>query len=256
MCVHDEGYVITFLPFYHHHLHTHTHTPSQQVHLISRHQDQLTTVASSLHAPGGPGLEGTVSFNDVDVTDTPALEKAIKGMGKLQGLAYCVGSINLKPLKATTTEDFIQAFLLNTVGAATAIRAALPGMMANYKQTGTAGSVVLFSSVAVQQGFPNHAIIGAVKGGIEGLTRSLAAELAPAIRVNAIAPSLTDTPLASILTRSPTMKEAIAKSHPIPRLGTGDDVAAAASFLLDPSESSWVTGQVVGIDGGRSVVRR
>lgn len=232
------------------------------MHLISRHQDQLTDLASSLHAPPDTtppthsGVEGTVGFTDVDVTDTPALEKAIKGMGPLNGLAYCVGSINLKPLKATTTEDFLQAFLLNTVGAATAIRAALPGLMAQYKATGEAGSVVLFSSIAVQQGFPNHAIISACKGGIEGLTRALAAELAPAIRVNAVAPSLTDTPLAQVLTKSAPMKEAIAKAHPIPRLGTGDDSAAAAAFLLDNNESSWVTGQIIGVDGGRSVVRK
>jgi len=232
------------------------------VHLISRHQDQLTDLASSLHAPPDTtppthsGVEGMVGFTDVDVTDTPALEKAIKGMGPLNGLAYCVGSINLKPLKATTTDDFLQAFLLNTVGAATAIRAALPGLMAQYKATGEAGSVVLFSSIAVQQGFPNHAIISACKGGVEGLTRALAAELAPAIRVNAVAPSLTDTPLAQVLTRSAPMKEAIAKAHPIPRLGRGDDAAAAAAFLLDNNESSWVTGQIVGVDGGRSVVRK
>lgn len=116
------------------------------------------------------------------------------------------------------------------------------------------GSVVLFSTVAVQQGFQNHTVISAAKGAIEGLVRSLAAEWAPFVRVNAIAPSLTNTKIASQLTSSDSMSRAIADMHPIPRLGMPEDSAEAAKFLLS-DESSWMTGQVLHVDGGRSVLR-
>jgi len=116
------------------------------------------------------------------------------------------------------------------------------------------GSVVLFSTIAVGQGFPNHAVISAAKGGVEGLTRALAAELAPKVRVNAVAPSLTRTPLADSLIRSEAVAKGIAQMHAIPRLGEPDDIAAAAAFLLGP-DSAWTTGQVMAVDGGRSRVR-
>lgn len=114
--------------------------------------------------------------------------------------------------------------------------------------------MVLFSSVAARAGFPNHAAIAAAKAAVEGLTVALVAELAPHVRVNCIAPSLTRTPLAEPLTRNAAMAEAIARQHPIPRLGEPEDAAALADFLLS-AQAGWITGQVFGVDGGRSSLR-
>ncbi|MGY6553408.1 MAG: SDR family NAD(P)-dependent oxidoreductase [Wenzhouxiangella sp.] len=187
----------------------------------------------------------------LDVMDPDAIAELIgqvdQGEG-IAGLAYCVGSIVLKPLKAASAQDFIDTFRLNTLGAALAVKAAQPGL----KKAG--GSVVLFSTVAVGQGFSNHSVISAAKGGIEGLTRSLAAELAPQVRVNAIAPSITDTGIAQRLLSSKQVAEALAKMHPLGRTGQADDVAAMAAMLLG-EDGAWVTGQVIGIDGGRGALR-
>ena len=113
------------------------------------------------------------------------------------------------------------------------------------------GSIVLFSTVAVQRGFTNHSIIASVKGAIEGLTVSLAAEFAPNIKVNCIAPSLTNSKISKPLLKNTIMAEGIAKAHPMKRIGEGKDAAAMAKFLLT-EESSWITGQIIGVDGGRS----
>ena len=185
-----------------------------------------------------------------DVTDRGPLEAAIKSAGPTaSGLAYCVGSINLKPVSRITDEDVERDFRLNALGAFQSVQFALPAL----KASGSA-SVVLFSTVAVAQGFASHASIGMAKGAVEGLMLSLAAELAPKIRVNCVAPSLTKTPLAAALTGSEQMAAAIAALHPLQRLGEADDVAAAAAFLLSP-DSAWITGQVIGVDGGRSSLR-
>lgn len=186
-----------------------------------------------------------------DVSDRAQLEAAVKAAGPaVAGLAYCVGTINLKPVSRITDEDVERDFTLNALGALRAVQAALPALKAN----ATPASVVLFSTVAVQQGFANHASIGLSKGAVEGLMLSLAAELAPKVRVNCVAPSLTKTPLAAALTSSEQMATAIAGLHALQRLGEPDDVAAAAAFLLSP-DSSWITGQVIGVDGGRSSLR-
>jgi NAD(P)-dependent dehydrogenase (short-subunit alcohol dehydrogenase family) len=186
-----------------------------------------------------------------DVLDGPSFDRVVEqaaAEGGLAGLAYCVGSIVIKSLRSFREEDFIKAYRLNVVGAALAVKAAQRALEA------ANGSVVLFSTVAVGQGFPNHAVISAAKGGVEGLTRALAAELAPKVRVNAVAPSLTRTPLAENLVRNEAMAKGIAQLHAIPRLGEPDDIAAAAAFLLGP-DSGWITGQVMAVDGGRSRVR-
>jgi NAD(P)-dependent dehydrogenase (short-subunit alcohol dehydrogenase family) len=169
------------------------------------------------------------------------------GIG-IAALAYCVGSIVLKPLKRAQASDFIEAFQVNALGAALAVRAAEQALRR------AKGSVVLFSTVAAAVGFPNHVVIATAKGAVEGLTRSLAADLAPDVRVNCIAPSLMRTPLAQALTANETVATAIAQLHPIPRLGEADDAAAMAAFLLGP-EAGWITGQVFAVDGGRGTLR-
>lgn len=212
--------------------------------LIARDAARLAALAGELGAPHAAA----------DVTDPEALAAAIGVAGpRLGGLAYCVGSIPLKPLKRLTAADFLEAFRLNAMGAALAVQAAQPALAAGGEGMGGAG-VVLFSSIAARAGFPNHAAIAAAKGAVEGLVVALGAELAPAIRVNAIAPSLMRTEMAAPLTANAQMAEAIAKLHPVPRLGTPEDAAALAAFLLSP-EAGWISGQVIGADGGRATLR-
>lgn len=208
--------------------------------LMARDADRLAALASQI-----PGAEAQA----VDVTDTAALKAAITGLGgPLAGLAYCVGSILLKPATRVTEAELAETYRLNVIGAAMAVQAAIPALQAGN------GSVVLFSSVAARAGFANHLAIGAAKAAVEGMTVALAAELAPQVRVNAIAPSLTRTRIAEPLTRNPAMAEAIGKLHPIPRLGEPEDVAALADLLLSP-DAGWITGQVIGVDGGRGTLR-
>ncbi len=168
---------------------------------------------------------------------------------KLDGLVYCPGSINLKPFHRITSSEILEEFTLNALGAATVIQQALPAL----KKADTA-SVVLFSTVAVQTGLPFHASIAMAKGAIEGLTRSLAAELSPKIRVNAIAPSLTKTPLAENLTNTDQKIQASAERHPLKRIGDAGEIASLASWLLSDA-SLFVTGQIIQADGGMGSVR-
>ncbi len=184
-------------------------------------------------------------FNPDQITSAIAAADTGEGIG---GLAYCIGSIALKPFKGARDDDYLKSFELNTLGAVRALRAAEKGL----KKAG--GSVVLFSTIAVDQGFTNHALISTAKGAIEGLTKSLAAEWAPNVRINCIAPSLSDTPLAKPLTSSEPMAKSIAAMHPIPRLGSAADSAAMAEFLLS-EQSGWITGQILRVDGGRSRLR-
>jgi 3-oxoacyl-[acyl-carrier protein] reductase len=167
----------------------------------------------------------------------------------LDGLVYFPGSITLKSFHRLTTSDFLHDLQVNLLGAVSAIQAALPALKA-----APSSSIVLFSSVAVAQGLPFHASIAAAKGAVEGLAVSLAAELAPKIRVNVIAPSLTDTPLAAVLLNSDAKREVSAKRHPLQQVGNPDDVAALVGFLLSDA-SRFITGQVLRPDGGLSSVR-
>ncbi len=163
----------------------------------------------------------------------------------LDGLVYCPGSINLKPFHRLKEADFLQDYQINVIGAVRILQA----LMKRLKKSGDA-SVVLFSTVAVSVGMPFHASIAAAKGALEGLVRSVAAEWAAAnIRVNAIAPSLTDTDLASKLLNTEAKRESAAKRHPLSRVGTAEDQAALAAFLLS-AQASWISGQVIGVDGG------
>lgn len=168
---------------------------------------------------------------------------------QIDGIAYCVGAINLKPFARASEQDFLKDYQLQVLGAVKTIQALLP----NLKVAPTA-SIVLFSTVAVKTGFNFHGIVSASKGAIEGLTKALAAELAPKIRVNCIAPSITQTPLASSLLNTPEKIEANAQRHPLKKIGQPQDVAALASFLLN-DESSWITGQVFAVDGGMSALK-
>lgn len=193
--------------------------------------------------------QGAATYS-VDVFDPASIQAAIDGVGDaLTGLVYAVGSIELKPLKAAKDEDFLQSYERNVLGAVRALRAAEGALKRNK------GSVVLFSTIAVQQGFSAHSVIASAKGAVEGLTRSLAAEWSPDVRVNCVAPSLTDTALAKPLTGSEQMAKSIAAMHPIPRLGKAEDSAQAAAFLLSDTTSGWMTGQVLHVDGGRSALR-
>lgn len=167
----------------------------------------------------------------------------------LDGLAYCPGSINLKPFHRITDQEFTDEFTLNVIGAIKVVRSVLP-MLKNSQQ----GSIVFFSTIAVQQGMPFHSSVAAAKGALEGLTRSLAAEFAPKIRVNCIAPSLTNTPLAARLLSSDEKKKTSDDRHPLKRIGEPEDVAKLAAFLLSP-QSSWITGQIIHADGGLSSIR-
>ena len=167
----------------------------------------------------------------------------------LDGLAYCPGTIGLRPFSRLKPESFLEDFKLQVLGAIKVIQAALPGLKA-----GNGGSVVMFSTVAVQVGFNFHSQVAASKGAIEGITRALAAEFAPTIRFNCIAPSLTNTPLADPLLNTEAKIEANAQRHPLKRIGETIDLANAAGFLLS-DESSWITGQVIHVDGGMSSIK-
>lgn len=168
----------------------------------------------------------------------------------IDGLVYAPGSINLKPFNRLSVDDFKNDFEINVLGAVKTIQKLLP----NLKKSETA-SVVLFSSVAAKLGMPFHASISASKSAVEGLTKSLAAELsAQKIRVNAIAPSLTDTNLASSLLSTPEKREASGRRHPLQRVGRADEIAKMVAFLLSDN-SAWITGQIIGIDGGMSNIK-
>jgi NAD(P)-dependent dehydrogenase (short-subunit alcohol dehydrogenase family) len=168
---------------------------------------------------------------------------------QLDGLVYCPGAINLRPFARIKEEAFLKDYKLQVTGAVKVIQACLPKL----KNSDTA-SIVMFSTVAVQMGFNFHSLVSASKGAIEGLTKALSAELAPKIRVNCIAPSITDTPLAGSLLNTDTKKEANMERHPLKKIGAPEDIANMASFLLG-DESKWVTGQVLHIDGGIGAIK-
>jgi 3-oxoacyl-[acyl-carrier protein] reductase len=169
---------------------------------------------------------------------------------EIHGVIYCPGTINLKPFHRLSIEDFKNDFQINVLGAVSVIQALLPKLK---KSDGA--SIILFSTVAAKLGMGFHASIAASKAAVEGLTLSLAAELSSnKIRVNCIAPSLTDTPLAKNLLSSEEKKEASNKRHPIGRFGTSADIANITTFLIS-DEASWITGQILGVDGGMGSIK-
>jgi len=211
------------------------------VRLLSR--EHRVTVWSR-HPPAQP-VPGVAH----QVWDAAMGEPTPQPPARLAGLAYCPGSIRLKPISRLRDADFREDFEINCLGAVRAVRACAPAL----RKAGRS-AVVLFSSVAVSQGMPMHASIAAAKGAVEALTRSLAAELAPRIRVNAIAPSLVRTPMSALLTADDDKREAAAGRHPLKRIGEPDEVAAVAADLL-AGRLDWMTGQILHLDGGLSSVR-
>ena len=205
------------------------------IHLIARNENEVKTIAEKL------GCTYTVA----DVLEEGFIEKVKSDISEIKGIAYCVGSIDLKPLRMVTEADMNKCMKLNLYSAIEAIK----GFQESLKKN--KGSVVLFSTVAAQRGFTNHTIIASAKAAVEGLTVTLAAEFAPHIRVNCIAPSLSKSKIAEPMLKNPAIAEGIAKAHPLKRLGEGKDSAALAKFLIT-DDSSWVTGQVIAVDGGRS----
>ena len=164
----------------------------------------------------------------------------------LDGIAYCPGAIDLKPFRAIKPQKFIDDFNLQVLGFIKVVQGLL-------KKLNPGASIVGFSTVAVQTGFNYHSLVGSSKGAIEGLVTSLAAEFAPKFRVNAIAPSLVNTPMAGTLLNSEEKIKANGERHPLKRIGTPEDIAKMTSFLLS-DDSSWITGQVLHVDGGKSTI--
>ena len=167
----------------------------------------------------------------------------------LDGLVYCPGGIDLKPFHRIQLSDLQKDFDVQVKGIFKVLQACYKNLLKSDR-----ASVVLYSTVASQVGFPFHAQVAASKGAIEGLTRSLAAEYAPKIRFNAVAPSITDTPLASKLLSSEQKRENNASRHPMNRIGVPEDIANITSFLLS-KDASWITGQIISVDGGMSTIK-
>jgi NAD(P)-dependent dehydrogenase (short-subunit alcohol dehydrogenase family) len=199
----------------------------------------------SRHPAAGPDLPGARGLH-WDALAEPFPVDALPV--RLDGLAYCPGSIRLKPFERLREAELREDLELNLVGAVRAVQGALPAL-----KRSDGASVVLFSTVAVATGMPYHASVGAAKGAVEGLTRALAAELAPVIRVNAIAPTITDTRLAERLLNSEDKRAAAAARHPLRRIGTPAEIAGTAAWLLDGA--TLVTGQVIPADAGLSALR-
>ena len=208
------------------------------IHLVARKNTELEDIAKNLD----------YTFSVADVLEDGFVEKIKAEIEDVKGIAYCVGSIDLKPIKNVTEKDFHKCMKLNLYSAFDIIK----GFQENLKKN--KGSIVLFSTVAAKRGFSNHSIISSTKAAVEGLTVSLAAEFAPYIRVNCIAPSLTKSKISEPILKNAPIAEGIAKAHPMKRIGEGKDAVAMAKFLLT-DESSWITGQIIGVDGGRSSIK-
>ena len=216
-------------------LSTQLYESGKELHLVGRDMNQTKLLSEKLNS----------NYSIIDVLADGFVDKIKANINDIKGIAYCVGSIDLKPLKMSSESDFNKCIKLNLYSAVELIKAYQDSLKKNK------GSIVLFSTVAAQRGFANHSIIASAKAAVEGLTVSLAAEFAPNIRVNCVALSLTNSKIAQPLLKNTAIAEGIAKAHPLKRIGEGKDGAALAKFLLT-EESSWITGQVIAVDGGRS----
>ena len=212
---------------------------SISTHLIGKNEEEISRLSEETNG----------SYSVADVTDPSFIEKIDSDLKNIDiaGIAYCAGSIDLKPINLVTKKDYLKSLELNLFPIVEIIKKYKENLKKNK------ASIVVFSTVAVKQGFANHSIISPVKASLEGLTVSLAAELAPNIRINCIAPSLSNSKMAGKILGNTKIAEGIAKQHPLKRLGEGKDSASLAKFLLS-NESSWITGQIIGGDGGRSNV--
>jgi len=219
------------------HLTNQLYSEKKDCHLIGRNEEELKRLANKFN----------YTFSVCDVLEMNFSKKLSEDLSTIDilGIAYCVGSIDIKPFKLTKSSDFVSSYVLNLVAVTDIIRT----LQDNLKKNNA--SIVLFSTVAAKKGFANHSIISSAKSGVEGLTVALAAELAPYIRVNCIAPSLTKSKIAKSVIKSSQIEQSIAKMHPLKRIGEPSDSANLANFLLSKS-SSWITGQIIGVDGGRS----
>jgi NAD(P)-dependent dehydrogenase (short-subunit alcohol dehydrogenase family) len=208
-----------------------------ECHLIARNEDELNKLSAET------GQKYSICS---DVTNFQNVEESLREIenDKISGLAYCVGSIVLKSFQTTKQEDFINTFDLNVSGAIHFIRKLQKQLAENN------GSIVLFSTVAVDRGFNMHSVISTAKGAIQGLTSSLAAEFAPKIRINCIAPSITQSKMAKTILDNARIAEQIPLKHAMKRVGKPEDLAETAKFLLS-SNSSWITGQTIHVDGGK-----
>ena len=211
----------------------------QDCHLIGRNEEELKEIANKL----------SYSYSVCDVMKINFADNLFKDLHETEilGIAYCVGSIDLKPLRITKAKDYVSTYVLNLVAATDIIRTFQDSLKRNK------GSIVMFSTVAAKKGFPNHSIISPAKAAVEGLTVALAAELAPHTRVNCIAPSLTKSKMSTFLLQNLKSIDSISKLHPLKRIGEGFDAANLAKFLLSKN-SSWITGQIIGVDGGRAAI--
>ena len=211
----------------------------QDCHLIGRNEEELKEIANKL----------SYSYSVCDVMKINFADNLFKDLHETEilGIAYCVGSIDLKPLRITKAKDYVSTYVLNLVAATDIIRTFQDSLKKNK------GSIVMFSTVAAKKGFPNHSIISPAKAAVEGLTVALAAELAPHTRVNCIAPSLTKSKMSTFLLQNLKTIDSISKLHPLKRIGEGFDAANLAKFLLS-KKSSWITGQIIGVDGGRATI--
>ena len=207
----------------------------KEIHLVGRDENQTKSLSEKVNS----------AYSIADVLEDGFVDKIKANIEDVKGIVYCVGSIDLKPLKMASESDFNKCMKLNLYSAIDLIKGYQDSLNKNN------GSIVLFSTVAAQRGFTNHSIIASTKAAVEGLTVSLAAEFAPNIRVNCVALSLTNSKIAQPLLKNTALAQGIAKAHPLKRIGEGKDGAALAKFLVT-DESSWVTGQVIAVDGGRS----